>query len=326
MRTLLRLLAFWLTLTLSHTAFACDSSLASYARECALQDRFRQVRQGFRGLGLDMNEVAEYKALRFIARTDWEKAVAAGNFNPAVIYQPAPLVWNRWLLGEARARNLRADLLDNQTLAELNGEAMTSETISTLASLKGTEAGHVRGAYQLPPGFTFECSDMPGSLFLKLQQNGYDLKNEDGRGLIQVVYANRCGRTGYYRGAVMYARGGDVGRTLNAWFKSLHRELARPTTSPVATLAYYQRWLVAIHPFGDGNGRTSRFVQDILARHFDLPLVPAGDLQNDVLTAPEAYIAQTLGALEKQVALLETCLEQHRSGTPVRGRCEVISW
>src|SRR5947208_8997431 len=41
-----------------------------------------------------------------------------------------------------------------RSLTELNGEAMTNETISTLASLKGTEPGQVRGGYQLPPGFT----------------------------------------------------------------------------------------------------------------------------------------------------------------------------
>jgi Fic family protein len=40
---------------------------------------------------------------------------------------------------------------------------------------------------------------------------------------------------------------------------------SRPgTLSPFTAIADFQRWFVSIHPVGDGNGRVSRFIQDIL--------------------------------------------------------------
>lgn len=50
--------------------------------------------------------------------------------------------------------------------------------------------------------------------------------------------------------------------------------------SPVDFIADLQRRYISMHPFGDGNGRTSHFLQDIVMRALDLPFAPTGSLRD----------------------------------------------
>lgn len=81
----------------------------------------------------------------------------------------------------------------------------------------------------------------------------------------------------------------------------------RGTVSPIELAAFVQRWFVTVHPFGDGNGRTSRVVQDMLLAGFNLPFAPSGDLYNDATTEWSSYLEQTYKTTESMLAALEYC-------------------
>jgi len=70
-----------------------------------------------------------------------------------------------------------------------------------------------------------------------------------------------------------------------------------------AELAFFvQQFYVRVHPFFEGNGRTSRFLQEIIMRSFNLPHGSSGDLMNDdVLTEHDQYYQK---AINKTLDLL----------------------
>ncbi|MEE2744681.1 MAG: hypothetical protein VYD54_12280, partial [Bdellovibrionota bacterium] len=71
----------------------------------------------------------------------------------------------------------------------------------------------------------------------------------------------------------------------------------------------------------EGNGRMSRFIQDMLLSLFNLPASPAGDLQSDVLTTNAVYRKETVEAFRLAMTNLETCLKQYDKGGKVEPRC-----
>ena len=101
---------------------------------------------------------------------------------------------------------------------------------------------------------------------------------------------------------------------LNSFVKAnieLYR-IGKPVMPPIEFSALVQKWLVTIHPFSDGNGRTSRAAQDIILANFKMPYSPGGDLQNDVLETFDRYVDQTYYVIETMVRRLENCAEEYR--------------
>lgn len=107
---------------------------------------------------------------------------------------------------------------------------------------------------------------------------------------------------------------------LNIFIKenlNLYRK-GKPVLAPIQLSALVQKWLVTIHPFSDGNGRTSRAVQDVILANFKMPYAPGGDLQNDVLAQPGEYVDQTYAAIESMLKKLESCAKEYEFGRSVR--------
>jgi hypothetical protein len=103
-----------------------------------------------------------------------------------------------------------------------------------------------------------------------------------------------------------------------SWLSSFIKEnldryrKGNPVMPPIQLAAIVQKWLVTIHPFSDGNGRTSRAAQDVILANFKMPYAPAGDLQNDVLEKTADYVDKTYSAIELMVKKLESCAEEYR--------------
>jgi Fic family protein len=87
----------------------------------------------------------------------------------------------------------------------------------------------------------------------------------------------------------------------------------KPVLSPLELATVVQKWFVSVHPFSDGNGRTSRAIQDLILANFDMPFVPGGDLQDDATAIYEDYIERTYAKTESILSALELCLTANAS-------------
>ena len=129
----------------------------------------------------------------------------------------------------------------------------------------------------------------------------------DGRGVRFWELPWPLSREGSRRGVVFYAERTKAQGELSdlcRWYEENKDRL-----DPVELAATFQRRFVIIHPFPDGNGRTSRLLMDrILAEH-GLPPPILEDMDGDYFSSPEDWVRQVregidrgqgLRALEKQ--------------------------
>ena len=69
---------------------------------------------------------------------------------------------------------------------------------------------------------------------------------------------------------------------LTSYLEWLNKELSSGKTNPVLVTAKAFQWLISIHPFNDGNGRTTRLLADYILRTNQLPAgnysIETGDL------------------------------------------------
>ncbi len=71
---------------------------------------------------------------------------------------------------------------------------------------------------------------------------------------------------------------------------------------PIMAASRFQRHLVALHPFGDSNGRTSRVLMNRILAEYDLPPAIFRDQNKDVSLSPEAWrteVATAVGRTKK---------------------------
>jgi hypothetical protein len=89
------------------------------------------------------------------------------------------------------------------------------------------------------------------------------------------------------------------------------------TPGEVAYLA--QKFYVGVHPFSEGNGRTSRLLQELILTTMDMPHGSSGDLMDDdVLTTFPDYYSK---AMQSNVALMQkmkNCLEVYIANPPAQ--------
>lgn len=322
-------------LLVSHPAWACDFQVAKFPLECQLQDRFHMLKQEFSTIGVDPEEITEYKALRFIDAHSFAKAKAA-NAPVEKIYEPAPLTWNTWLQGEKFARTL-PQRIQKESLSSLHLASISKELMSTFALLKGSEPGKIRSSpLQLPPAFFVTCENKKSKSDLK-NLMAFDIHDLAGQPLLD-AHLGFCTRidpaTGitevseFMQGWVFYPSSINVPAELERWISAANKswELLRSgksNESPLRTIAHLQRWFVAIHPFGDGNGRVSRFIQDQILRSLNLPLVASGKLQDEFTLSEEQYAEAFIKVELETIEMLESCLSEHLSGSPSYG-CRAI--
>lgn len=87
-----------------------------------------------------------------------------------------------------------------------------------------------------------------------------------------------------------------------------------PLMSPLRFALYVQKLFVSIHPFAEGNGRTSRFYQDMVLRAYGFPSGPSGDLSyDDTLSNWEKYYKLGLEKFEALAQQLQTCVDNRSS-------------
>ncbi len=82
--------------------------------------------------------------------------------------------------------------------------------------------------------------------------------------------------------------------------------------SPAEVAYLAQKFYVATHPFHEGNGRTSRFIQELILSTLNMPYGSSGDLMDsDVLTTFDQYYVQAMTANSALMTTMNRCLDEY---------------
>ncbi|MDQ3339218.1 MAG: Fic family protein [Myxococcota bacterium] len=88
---------------------------------------------------------------------------------------------------------------------------------------------------------------------------------------------------------LQYPDPADIRPRMNKLISDLKAELAKPDADPIAAAAQFQRHFVALHPFGDSNGRTSRALMNRILLEFDMPPAIFADQNRDMSMSPAEW-------------------------------------
>lgn len=339
---------FLLIFILSFEGQACPSYLRAYPRECEMNDEYSRLKETFHNEhGLNIEYLTGYRAQRLIDRKVWEEEADRIRCRPEKAYLPSPDVWINWekgaqFMNEALIdQKLRGEnfSLDQSFIEAININSVNIKVMSGFsAMIKGARPGKIRAPGDLAPSFLLKCwKDEITRTDLEVLDD-YDLKDSAGNPLVSTYSLlisesiTECPGTDSISGHIYYTPSDQVGLELNKLmsfadekFNEFIRGSGSPDYSPMDFIADFQRWFVAIHPFGDGNGRTSRFLQDYLLSKFGLPFAPGGRIQNDVLMEKGAYQNLFKDEMELTIEMLKGCEEEIKAigtSTPEDLSCE----
>ena len=312
---------------------ACPSYLQTYEKECELHDEYARLKESyFKNHGLNIEFLTGYRAQRLIDKKVWEEEADRIRCRPEKAYLPSPEVWMNWEKGAVHMNNLLIDEklrgdsmnLSRELFQEINLNAVNIKVMSGFSAvIKGARPGKIREPNDFAPSFKFFCySHDVTEDDVKVLEN-YDLLDDSGSPLISysalgsVGSVVDCPVTNTVNGHIFYTDSQNVESELSKLlafadekFNEFMKGEGAADYSPLDFIADFQRWFVAIHPFGDGNGRTSRFLQDYLLSKFGLPLAPGGRIQNDVLMEKGAYQDLFKTEMERTVEMLKGCEEE----------------
>lgn len=333
------------TLFTAGQANACDPHFKAFPRDCAIQDRYLAAKHRIELQKMDIDEISEYRVLRFIDRYSWEAAKKA-HTPPMSIYNPSPITWDiwdsgiRWIFNTPNSRGiLFRDLkIDDKLVSDINKMLLTNGALSSKDP--NTDPNKLPGAFRhdqdRPVGFCIPANYPTEQLIeasrasVERFQRSWEQRagsfqewvarlgglNPQQATMITSMTVNAAATTEQCPlGFALYAPSADVPQQMS-WIESFIRanlELYtqnKSVISPIAFAAFTQKWLVTLHPFGDGNGRTSRAVQDIILANFGLPFAPAGDLQDDAMADFNVYLNDTYAQMERMVRVFEYCASE----------------
>jgi Fic family protein len=101
-----------------------------------------------------------------------------------------------------------------------------------------------------------------------------------------------------------------VQATLQAILDVVNQQIST-TTDPIRLAMTAQLQLVGTHPFVDGNGRDSRWIEDYVLYRAGLPPVYIPNMDHDLSTPMELYVQQGYSGAEQGLQIIDNCLSQY---------------
>lgn len=294
------------------TAGEKASYLLKLNNECQLQKKYQALEREIRvSYGLTLDNVTVYHALRYVQRSYYDQAKKDG-VPLEVLYQKnkadyalslnqrSTEIWDNWTIGlrqfpgfvERLRRNPHITLDDIKTLHKgffaISTEVGDYSNPITPGQMKGLGNNTVNW-YKITPDSrvrAFQITiDNINKRYAELQLIPAPIPG-DATAHLPIRVRQHAADMGFY----FYSAAAEMVEThMNNILRLLNHQLeqgargehmfwnGRPLTP--AEIAYtVQQFFVHVHPFVDGNGRTSRFLQEAVLTLFQLPFGASGDL------------------------------------------------
>lgn len=327
------------------TSNQCDPCLDKFPDDCQLQVRYRELRKAFRERNLNIDFISLYRVSRLIDSRiiDFSEIEGKESYDniiskPWEIYSPAPKSWILWECGnyfrevlnfaldyrEAEQKSgwglsihdlekLHKVYVDPQVQFE-NGGGKLGNFFSSWFGLAISPIHEAPGIMRQPfcDKELLHCDS--GSITLQNEEisaiNSFEQRTLDGKPYIQWCKAgSNKGRIQYLNAEYVISEMTRLIAEINTRVQQYLSKDPSITESPLQFVARIQRSYVAIHPFRQGNGRMSRYLQDLILAKLDMPLIPGGYLQNDLSVSLKEYQSSTLLAVKNILSRLESCLD-----------------
>jgi hypothetical protein len=318
---------------------ACDDNLRRFPFECLIQDQFGQVRAKFNTITdnkIHIQNLSIYKTLQLIHINDWKGAIDSYRYMPWQIYSPKPETWLLWENGLACLTNLLPNILLHKKITKKHLAVLHKNTINEeiLGVLKSTAFRFTGQSFVASPGLLRSKTIFPSYFTVnltnqqrKLLQN-YDIKNQNGTPMLRSLSSLTHHRVFFPNSSLVEEELDLLLTKINRYIEKFFQNEPR-IISPYRAMAQFQRHFVAIHPFSEGVGRVSRFLQDTLATLFGLPKLRGGYLQDDILSFLKDYQDQTLQEATRLIKDLTSCTKEYQEFTrdkkSISANCSPIS-
>lgn len=201
-----------------------------------------------------------------------------------------------------------------------------------------TPPGTIKGKNATQIGLSFLVNNMSDK-DLKALSEDKGLKSQDGSSLIK-IQPSKTTRNGFHQVTITFLDPARTSNELKDLVKDFNEGLNHfikqgnhtshgvddykyKDETPIEFSARIQRKLIGIHPFHEGVGRMSRYIQDIISDVLDLPYIPGGMLQSDISIPLSTYSTRTKNAALVTIKNLYECLKQYRCSKsyPIEPRC-----
>lgn len=291
--------------------------------ECELSKKYDELKYKAQKLGIKLENINEYQAMRYFRRADYTSRGVQPNIPLEILYQKKKVDYN-----------LNSSQKSNETWMNwLAGIEQLPEEVNKLNdnvnyNLKSLQVSHKKFYSYSDEAGDFSHVPNPGVLKPKQDNDGiwWKLKpseisetqaivndlnaNYEKLGLLSQLdesydpLINKIIRLKPVD-STMGVMGGDSKANqehVETILQFMNEMLSKNNNLNVmakngvlftpAELAYLvQQFYVQVHPFYEGNGRTSRFLQELIMQKFSMPHGSSGDLMDiDVLTSLNATI------------------------------------
>ncbi len=337
----------------------CDPQLEAFQSECILQCQFNALKDAFKKYGIDPEYLTEFRSRRLIAGKDFKPSTTVRGqeiFRPWEIYKPKPKTWVEWERGNFFREQLSKALdsrqktegqweLKLQDLQLLHRKYLDKDLVTPTPFLyrwksfqkKYPLPGTLRQEGSTDSGFTATVSleDLKG-----LQELQETKTRETGEPYINLKVKRKLGWK--FQVEVKYLKPYQTEKATIDLLNEINQGVSgfisktKNDESPIGFAARIQRTFIAIHPFHEGNGRMSRFIQDLISKKLNLPLIPGGNIQQDVSTRLDRYQAKTRDEVASSLLRLSGCLREYqdkecysklpenKQSLSISGRCKPI--
>lgn len=118
------------------------------------------------------------------------------------------------------------------------------------------------------------------------------------------IHETPASTEGKRKGFLRYPAPETIPTRLKEIVAELRTALSKPDADPIDAAAQFQRSFVALHPYEDSNGRTSRLLMNRILAEFNLPPAVYRDQNGDISCTPAEWRRETAEGIARSRAFL----------------------